>query len=169
MDDEHKGITKNENDVIESAENDTDCITWKRPSENEMVVSLDEFMRQNKTNSFRVSRRRHTWTPLEQEKKYADQDEYDEPEQVIFTRAIPLPNGETYNPDWAVAFKKGSVRHVCILAETKGSSSDWDLRGNELLRKTCAEAWVRALASDDSVRYHLVANYEELQACVNRD
>lgn len=82
---------------------------------------------------------------------------------------IPLPNGETYNPDWAVAFKKGSVRHVCILAETKGSSSDWDLRGNELLRKTCAEAWVRALAPDDSVRYHLVANYEELQACVNRD
>lgn len=82
---------------------------------------------------------------------------------------IPLPNGETYNPDWAVAFKKGSVRHVCILAETKGSSSDWDLRGNELLRKTCAEAWTRALAPDDSVRYHLVANYEELQACVNRD
>lgn len=82
---------------------------------------------------------------------------------------IPLPNGETYNPDWAVAFKKGSVRHVCILAETKGSSSDWDLRGNELLRKTCAEAWVRALAPDDSVRYHLVANYEELQNCVNQD
>lgn len=82
---------------------------------------------------------------------------------------IPLPNGETYNPDWAVAFKKGSVRHVCILAETKGSSDDWTLRGNELLRKTCAEAWVRALAPDDSVRYHLVANYEELQACVNRD
>lgn len=94
MDDEHNGITKNENGVTESAENDTDCITWKRPLENEMVVSLDEFMLQNKTNSFRVSRRRHTWTPLEQEKKCVDQDEYDEPEQVIFTRAIPLPNGD---------------------------------------------------------------------------
>ena len=34
MDDEHKSITKNEND--------TDRITWKRPLENEMVVSLDE-------------------------------------------------------------------------------------------------------------------------------
>lgn len=82
---------------------------------------------------------------------------------------IPLPNGETYNPDWAVAFKKGSVRHVCILAETKGSSDGWELPDKAKLRKTCAEAWVRALAPDDSVRYHLVANYEELQACVNRD
>ena len=82
---------------------------------------------------------------------------------------IPLPNGETYNPDWAVAFKKGSVRHVCILAETKGSSDGWELPDKAKLRKTCAEAWVRALAPDDSVRYHLVANYEELQDCVNRD
>ncbi len=79
---------------------------------------------------------------------------------------IPLPNGETYNPDWAVAFKKGSVRHVCILAETKGSSDDWDLRGNERLRKTCAEAWTRALAPNGDVEYHLVASYGELMGLV---
>ena len=79
---------------------------------------------------------------------------------------IPLPNGETYNPDWAVAFKKGSVRHVCILAETKGSSDGWDLRGNENLRKTCAEAWTKALAPGGAVEYHLVASYEELMRLV---
>lgn len=76
--------------------------------------------------------------------------------------AIPLPNGETYNPDWAVAFRKGSVRHICVLAETKGSSDDKDLRGNEALRKTCAEAWVKALAPDGEVEYHLVADYAAL-------
>ena len=79
---------------------------------------------------------------------------------------IPLPNGETYNPDWAVAFKKGSVRHVCILAETKGSSDGWDLRGYEELRKACAEAWTKALAPAGDVEYHLVADYAELLDCL---
>lgn len=107
------------------------------------------------------------------EKKFAkDADGAEEVEAFVKLPSeytIPLPNGETYNPDWAVAFKKGSVRHVCILAETKGSSDGWELPDKAKLRKTCAEAWVRALAPDDSVRYHLVANYEELQDCVNRD
>ena len=79
---------------------------------------------------------------------------------------IPLQNGETYNPDWAVAFKKGSVRHVCILAETKGSSDGWDLRGYEELRKACAEAWTKALAPAGDVEYHLVADYAELLDCL---
>lgn len=107
------------------------------------------------------------------EKKFAkDADGAEEVEAFVKLPSeytIPLPNGETYNPDWAVAFKKGSVRHVCILAETKGSSDGWELPDKAKLRKACAEAWVRALAPDDSVRYHLVANYEELQDCVNRD
>lgn len=80
--------------------------------------------------------------------------------------AIPLPNGETYNPDWAVAFRKGSVRHVCVLAETKGSSDNKDLRGNEVLRKTCAEAWTKALAPAGEVEYHLVTDYAALLDCL---
>ena len=57
-------------------------------------------------------------------------------------------------------------RHVCILAETKGSSGGWDLRGNEALRKTCAEAWTKALAPAGDVEYHLVADYAELLDCL---
>lgn len=94
MADEHKGITENENGTAESTEHGTDRITWTRASEDEMVVSLNEFLKQNRTNSFKISRRRHTWTPLEMEEKWSDQDEYDDSEQVIFTRAIPLPNGD---------------------------------------------------------------------------
>ena len=73
---------------------------------------------------------------------------------------IPLPNGETYNPDWAIAFKRGAVREVYVVAETKGSTEEGHLRGDEALRKACAEAWVRALAPDESVRYHLVDSFE---------
>jgi type III restriction enzyme len=33
---------------------------------------------------------------------------------------IPTPVGD-YNPDWAVSFKEGTVKHVYFVAETKGS------------------------------------------------
>ena len=75
---------------------------------------------------------------------------------------IPLPNGETYNPDWAIAFKHGTTRHVCIVAETKGDSDEGALRGDENLRKTCANAWIKALAPAGDVTYHIVASYDEL-------
>jgi len=33
---------------------------------------------------------------------------------------IPTPVGD-YNPDWAISFRKGSVRHIYFVAETKGT------------------------------------------------
>jgi len=35
---------------------------------------------------------------------------------------IPTPVGD-YNPDWAISFRAGSVRHISFVAETKGSMS----------------------------------------------
>lgn len=32
--------------------------------------------------------------------------------------SIPTPVG-SYNPDWAISFKEGSVKHVYFIAETK--------------------------------------------------
>ena len=40
---------------------------------------------------------------------------------------IPTPVGD-YNPDWAIAFKEGKVKHVYFVAETKGSMSSMELR-----------------------------------------
>ena len=40
---------------------------------------------------------------------------------------IPTPVGN-YNPDWAIAFQQGRVKHVYFVAETKGSMSSMDLR-----------------------------------------
>src|SRR5699024_3944422 len=51
---------------------------------------------------------------------------------------IKLPNGfyintpvGKYNPDWAIAFEEGSVKHVYFVAETKGSMSSMDIRSEE--------------------------------------
>lgn len=33
---------------------------------------------------------------------------------------IPTPVGD-YNPDWAISFKEGSVKHIYFVAETKGT------------------------------------------------
>ncbi len=40
---------------------------------------------------------------------------------------IPTPVGN-YNPDWAIAFQEGKVKHVYFIAETKGSMSSLELR-----------------------------------------
>ena len=40
---------------------------------------------------------------------------------------IPTPVGDC-NPDWAVAFKKGKVKYLYFVAETKGSLSGMELR-----------------------------------------
>jgi type III restriction enzyme len=41
--------------------------------------------------------------------------------------SIPTPVGN-YNPDWAISFKEGVVKHVYFVAETKGSISSMELR-----------------------------------------
>ena len=43
-----------------------------------------------------------------------------------------------YNPDWAIAFKEGKVKHVYFIAETKGSMSSLDLRKIEECKIECA-------------------------------
>ena len=50
---------------------------------------------------------------------------------------IPTPVGD-YNPDWAITFKAGSVRHIYFVAETKGSMSSMKLREIERTKIECA-------------------------------
>ena len=51
--------------------------------------------------------------------------------------SIPTPVGD-YNPDWAIAFKEGAVKHVYFVAETKGDMSTMQLREIEDVRIKCA-------------------------------
>ncbi|MDA3941269.1 MAG: DEAD/DEAH box helicase family protein, partial [Spirochaetia bacterium] len=50
---------------------------------------------------------------------------------------IPTPVGN-YNPDWAITFKEGAVKHIYFVAETKGSMSTMELREIEKTKIECA-------------------------------
>lgn len=76
------------------------------------------------------------------------------------TFQIPTPVGN-YSPDWAIAFNKGTVKHIFFIAETKGSMGTMELRGVEKAKIECAEQLFNK-ASTSCVRYHQVKNYQNL-------
>jgi len=80
---------------------------------------------------------------------------------------IPTPVGD-YNPDWAIAFTEGSVRHVYFVAETKGSLSTLQFRNVEEAKLSCARKFFEALnaRSDQNVSYGVVTDYSELMQLV---
>ena len=80
---------------------------------------------------------------------------------------IPTPVGG-YAPDWAIAFKAGSVKHVFFVAETKGSMSSLQLRGVEKAKIECARKLFNEM-SDGGVCYDAVDSYESLLSIVNGD
>lgn len=81
---------------------------------------------------------------------------------------VKLPNGfyintpvGHYNPDWAISFKKGSVKHIYFVAETKGSMDTMQLKEMESSKIHCAREHFKAISSD-SVKYDVVHTYEDL-------
>ena len=73
---------------------------------------------------------------------------------------IPTPVGN-YSPDWAIAFKEGSVKHIYFVAETKGSLDSMDIRGIEQAKIDCAKKLFNKM-STSKVRYENVTNYGDL-------
>lgn len=73
---------------------------------------------------------------------------------------INTPVGK-YNPDWAIAFHEGKVKHIYFVAETKGSMSSMQLRMVEEAKIHCAREHFKAISSD-SVVYDVVDSYESL-------
>ena len=77
---------------------------------------------------------------------------------------IPTPVGN-YNPDWAIAFEEGKVKHVYFIAETKGSMSSMDLRLIEDSKIACARKFFHKITSDQ-VKYDVVNSYGKLMEIV---
>ena len=73
---------------------------------------------------------------------------------------ISTPVGH-YNPDWAIAFYEGTVKHIYFVAETKGSMSSMQLRQIEESKMHCAREHFKAI-SGDNVVYDVVDSYETL-------
>ncbi len=77
---------------------------------------------------------------------------------------IPTPVGN-YNPDWAIAFNDGKVKHIYFIAETKGSMSSMDLRKIEESKIECARKFFAKITSDQ-VKYDVVNSYGKLMELV---
>lgn len=77
---------------------------------------------------------------------------------------IPTPVGN-YNPDWAIAFQEGKVKHVYFVAETKGSMSSLELRDIEKSKIACARKFFAKITSDQ-VKYQVVDGYGALMDLV---
>lgn len=73
---------------------------------------------------------------------------------------ISTPVGK-YNPDWAIAFYEGTVKHIYFVAETKGSMSSMQLRLIEDAKIQCAREHFKAISGGDVV-YDVVDSYQAL-------
>ena len=79
---------------------------------------------------------------------------------------ISTPVGK-YNPDWAIAFYEGTVKHIYFVAETKGDMSSMELRKIEDAKTHCARVHFRAI-SGENVKYDVIDSYEALWNLVNK-
>jgi len=82
---------------------------------------------------------------------------------------IPTPVGD-YNPDWAISFKAGSVKHIYFVAETKGTMSSMKLRAIETAKTECARKFFSEISpsvESNSVKYDMVDSYSRLMDLVS--
>jgi type III restriction enzyme len=81
---------------------------------------------------------------------------------------IPTPVGN-YNPDWAIAFKQGMVKHIYFVAETKGTMSTLELREIEKTKIECARRFFEEInqkITPEHVRYDVVDSFGKLMELV---
>ena len=80
---------------------------------------------------------------------------------------INTPMGK-YNPDWAVAFKEGTVKHIYFVTESKGNDSlISQLRGSEESKIECARRHFAAI-SDNGYIYDVATDYKTLYDIVTK-
>ena len=79
---------------------------------------------------------------------------------------ISTPVGH-YNPDWAIAFYKGNVKHIYFVAETKGSMNSMQLRLIEESKIHCAKEHFKAISNGEVV-YDVFDSYKSLLDIVTK-
>ena len=105
------------------------------------------------------------------EKNFAESLEHED-DVVVYTKLprgfyINTPMGK-YNPDWAIAFREGSVKHVYFIAETKGNDLEGSqLRGSEESKIECARRHFAAISEKDLI-FDVVKDYQSLYNVVMR-
>lgn len=98
------------------------------------------------------------------ERKFAEDMNLDD-KVVVYAKLprgfqIPTPVGN-YAPDWAIAFQKGTVKHIYFIAETKGTMDSMELRPIEQAKIKCAKKLFNDISGKDVV-YEQVDSYQTL-------
>ena len=105
------------------------------------------------------------------EKQFAEQLEQQQAVEV-YTKLprgfyINTPVGK-YNPDWAIVFREGEMKHIYFVAETKGSEEVTQLRAVEHAKIECASRHFASI-SNSQIKFGLVKNYSTLYNKVMQD
>ncbi|WP_109260668.1 type III restriction-modification system endonuclease [Hyphobacterium indicum] len=108
-----------------------------------------------------------------QERRFVDELDTSE-EVVVYAKLprgflIPTPVGD-YNPDWAISFTRGAVKHIYFMAETKGSMSSMKLREIERTKIRCARKFfdeINQQIETDKVKYDVVTDFDKLMDLVS--
>lgn len=79
---------------------------------------------------------------------------------------ISTPVGN-YNPDWAISFYEGTVKHIYFVAETKGSMNSMQLRLIEESKIHCAREHFKAISNGEVV-YDVVDSYKSLYEIITK-
>ena len=82
---------------------------------------------------------------------------------------ISTPVGK-YNPDWAIAFYEGTVKHIYFVAETKGTLDTLQMNHISPIEQAkidCAREHFKAISNGEVV-YDVVDNYKALLEKVMR-
>ena len=130
--------------------------------------------KQNFSNAKQLKRHIYDYiiTDSKTERKFVNELDTSE-EVVVYAKlpngfSIPTPVGN-YNPDWAIAFKEKSVKHVFFVAETKGSMSSLTLRKMEETKIECAHKFFEKINSSvqaKNVKYDVIKSYGKLMEVV---
>lgn len=108
------------------------------------------------------------------EKPFAEQLELQQDVEV-YTKLprgfyINTPMGH-YNPDWAIVFREGSIKHIYFIAETKGKTDfvvkSTNLRTVEESKIECARKHFASI-SGDNIKFGVVSSYGELSNLITK-
>ena len=134
-------------------------------------IFTQEKKRQDFSKAFKADRHvyDYVFTDSKMERKFAEELDTSV-EVVVYAKlprsfSIPTPVG-SYNPDWAIAFKNGEVKHIFFIAETKGSLSSLQLREMEKCKVECARRFFTKITSEQ-VKYDVITDYQKLMELVN--
>jgi len=99
------------------------------------------------------------------ERKFAEKLDKQDNEVEVYVKLpskfyISTPVGK-YNPDWAIAFYEGKVKHIYFVAETKGGLDSLELRAIEKAKIVCTRKHFEAISSEN-VKYDVVSSYDDL-------